>query len=256
MSQDVSNLDIYTISTEKDIATLLSTFNSQYIFDIIQDHLRNKFDNTFFLTKPNVVMSFEQTFKNLEDQFPMDRNNILDTRYTTYMQIIEILLNEYKFSIRTDDNFQPYTVAYYMYDFFVSNFARYIAIFFANYLYQERTNIYNYFNLEEFKKNKDSTTIYGKKIYNDTTLAVINANLIYILDNMASFDITFETIIKYIYKDPAIENCLLSCISPIEDFYKNFYCAAFKDKSLRPLYITYTRLEFQKMQGLSIIKGE
>lgn len=245
-----NNLDIYTITNEKELATLLATFDSQYIFDIIKDQLDNKFNNTFFLAKPNAIVSFEQTFKNLLEQYPMDKENILDTRETTYRQIIQILLDEYRFSFREDDNFNAYTLSYYMYDFFISNFSRYIALFFANYLYAEKDSIYSYFKLDESKKNKDSTTIYGKKLYNDTTLAIISANLVYILDNMASFDITFENILRYVYTDPSIINCLLNYIAPMEDFYKNFYCSVFKDKNTRPSYITFTRLEFQKMQEI------
>ena len=249
MSQIINNSDAYTLTTEKELAVLLSTFNSQYIFDVVTDHLTNKYESTFNLTKPNVVESFEQTFQNLAAQFPMDKENILETREETYRYIIDILLKEYGFVLREDINLNSHTLAFYMYDFFVANFSRYISVFFANYMYQEKTGIYNYFRLEDRKKEKDSSTIYAKKNYtNDVILGVISANMVYILDNMAGFDITFEHIIRYVYKDETIVNYLLNYIAPTRDFYKEFYCSVFRNKDIRPDYITYTRLEFGKMQ--------
>ena len=93
MSQYLNNSDAYTLITEKELAVLLSTFNSQYIFDITVDKLKDKYNSSFNLTKPNVVESFEQTFKNLLNQYPMDRENILDTREEVYKEIIRIEFN-------------------------------------------------------------------------------------------------------------------------------------------------------------------
>ena len=249
MSQYINSSDIYTLTTEKELAVLLSTFNSQYIFDIISDQLKDKYNSSFNLTKPNVVESFEQTFKNLALQFPMDRENILDTREEVYREITDIILKEYGFVLKEDVNLDSYTLALYVYDFFVANFSKYISVFFASYMYQEKNGIYSYFRLEDHKKDKDSSTIYGKKTYsNDIVLGVISANLIYILDNMASFDITFEHILRYVYKDDTIINYILNYIAPTKDFYKEFYCEVFRNKDIRPIYITYTSLEFGKMQ--------
>lgn len=248
MSQYLNNSDAYTLITEKELAVLLSTFNSQYIFDITVDKLKDKYNSSFNLTKPNVVESFEQTFKNLLNQYPMDRENILDTREEVYKEIINIIINEYGFILREDDNLNNYTLALYVYDFFVANFAKYISLFFANYLYNEKNNIYSYFRLEERKKEKDSSTIYGKKTYTtDIVLGVISANIVYILDNIMGFDITFEHILRYVYKDEVIVNYLLTYISPTRDFYKEFYCEVFRNKDIRPIYITHTSLEFGKL---------
>lgn len=249
MSQYLNNSDAYTLITEKELAVLLSSFNSQYIFDITKDKLQDKYNSSFNLTKPNAVESFEQTFKNLLVQYPMDRENILDTREEVYREMTNIILNEYGFVLRDDINLNSYTLALYVYDFFVANFAKYISLFFANYLYQEKNSIYSYFRLEERKKDKDSSTIYGKKTYaNDVVLGVISANIVYILDNIISFDITFEHILRYVYKDDTIVNYLLNYISPTRDFYKEFYCEAFRNKDIRPMYITHTSLEFGKLQ--------
>ena len=248
MSQYLNNSDAYTLITEKELAVLLSTFNSQYIFDITVDKLKDKYNSSFNLSKPNVVESFEQTLKNLLNQYPMDRENILDTREEVYKEIINIIINEYGFILREDDNLNNYTLALYVYDFFVANFAKYISLFFANYLYNEKNSIYSYFRLEERKKEKDSSTIYGKKTYTtDIVLGVISANIVYILDNIMGFDITFEHILRYVYKDEVIVNYLLTYISPTRDFYKEFYCEVFRNKDIRPIYITHTSLEFGKL---------
>lgn len=249
--QPFINDDDYSVVTQNELSTILATFDSAYIFSVIQDNLKLKYDNSFIgILIPNVVGSFEKTFQNLLEVYPMDHDNIYEVRDQTYDRIIEILCNEYKLSLNINqiDNVDKYTLAYWMYDMLVSNFSNYITTFFSRYIIQEKENLYNYFNLDAVKKNKDSSTIYGKKAYNDLKLAIINSHLLNILTAIQAFDITFEQICETVYADKNIISLLINTLLPTVDFYKTFYCEALRNADIVPIFITNIRLEIQKNQ--------
>ena len=94
--------ELYRISNEFNITRLLNNFDSQYIFDIIEDKLEN-IDYSATLLDSNIVASFEENFKMMIDQFPGDGQNIKMIREQTYTEIINILCN--KFNLRFNNNF-------------------------------------------------------------------------------------------------------------------------------------------------------
>lgn len=251
MSQVINNSIGYNTVTENELAVLLASFETSYIYNVINDNITHRYDAMFVdIVKPNAVNAFELNFKNLLEQFPMDKENIKFVRSNTYEEIIQLLCKAGGLAISPnyetmDDH---YTAAYYLYDLIVSNFTNNITQFFCNYIYREKTNLYNYFNLDYMKKNKDSATLYGKKVYEDPKIAVINANLVYILDQMQAFDISFNDICTVLYPDPNVVNMLTTNFVPQVDFYKTFYCEPFRNPNLAAMFITAIRLEIQRRQ--------
>ena len=63
MSQILTNSLEYTITSENEIASILSKFNSEYLLDVIRNNLANKYVQHPSVLAPNIVGSFEQTFK-------------------------------------------------------------------------------------------------------------------------------------------------------------------------------------------------
>lgn len=251
MSQKIENSADYSIVTQTQLATVLATFESSYIYSIIKDNLAMRFDNNFIsIQKPNVVSALEETFINLKEIYPMDHDNIEAVRQETYEEIIKILANEYqlKLSLEYEMLNDKYPLAFYMYDLLVANFSNYITLFFSNYIFREKDALYDYFKLENYKKNKDSSTIYGKKVYGDPKIAIINANLIYILESMQAFDISMENICTVVYPDPNVTTMFNLYLIPQIDFYKTFYCEVIRNKIIAPLFYTTIRLEIQRRQ--------
>lgn len=251
MSQVLSNSLGYNTVTENELAVLLASFETSYIYSVIQDNINHRFDTMFIdIVKPNAVAAFEANFKNLREQYPMDVENIKYVRDNTYEEIIEILCKNG--GLVPTENYSTledkYAAAYYLYDLIVSNFSNNITEFFSNYIHREKNSLYNYFNLDSVKKNKDSATLYGKKAYEDTKMAIINANLVYILNQMQAFDITFRDICTVIYPDPNVVDLLVNNFVPQIDFYKTFYCEPLRNPNLSSLFITSIRLEIQKRQ--------
>ena len=245
MSQFISNFLTYNINTEGEVARILSHFNSEFIFDVIRDNLAQRYNYTP-IAAPNIVTSFEQNFKLIKENYQTDFDKIDSVRLETYREIIKIICNEYKLQFVDMDNLDYYSAAFYLYDFLVSNFSNYLAFFFANFIYKERNSIYESLDLNNLKKNKDSSTLYGKKVYKDVKLAVISANLDYIIDNVCNYDISLNTILEFIYPDKNIVNYIGSIIYPLEDFYKTNYVSMILGPS-RAVSLANIKFEMHKI---------
>ena len=251
MSVNINISKDYNIMTQNELNTVLASFESEFIFSVIKDNLAMKYNDAFInIVKPNVVSAFENTFNNLKEIYPMDHDNIMNVRQQTYEEIVDILCAEYNLSKGDcyDDLLDKYTLTYYLYDFLVANFTNNIVEFFSNYIFREKDAIYDYFNLDQFKKNRDSSTLYGRKAYTDMKLAIINANLVNILTSMQSFDISLNDIYTLTYKDPHVVGMFRQNISDNGDFYKSYYCNVIRDQNLAPIFYTSIRLEIQKDQ--------
>lgn len=253
MSNFTANSNMYNINTENEVAVILSHFESNFIFDIIKDNLQKKY-NYNYISAANIAASFEQNFKNIKTMYNSseDVNQIENVRISTYKEIINIICTEYQLQFNDSGDLDYYTAAYYLYDFLVSNFSKNMISFFANYIYKERNSIYEILNLNNMKKNKDSSTLYGKKMYKDIKLAVINANLEYVMDNICVYDISLQNILSTVYTDKNIIIYLNNIISPIYDFFKLSYVPVMQSQ-LKPIVLSNIRFEIQK---LSIIEDE
>ena len=84
----------YEISNEFNITELLGHFDSNFIFDIITDKLDNM-EYSSVLPEPNVVMSYEENFKIMNDAYPGDSQNIRMIRTQVYTDIINILCKRF-----------------------------------------------------------------------------------------------------------------------------------------------------------------
>ena len=244
MSSFNANNQMYNISTENEVASILSHFNSDYIISIVEYNFQNRLSDNILPT-PNIVTSFEQNFKEIKDNYTANLPEVEKVRLETYKEIIDTICREYHVSFMYNDDIDMYSAGYYIYDFFIANFYKYMVLFLSNYIYKERNGIYDSMELHEFKKNKDSSTIYGKKIYKDIKLAVINANLDYVLNNMRTFDIDISCILYGIY-DKNVAGFILSIIQFDYDFYKVAYMDIL-NTDYKSNLITSIRLEIQKM---------
>lgn len=251
MSGFIAANNIYNITTENEISVLLSHFDSQYIMDVIKHNIQNKFTQYQVLGgMPNIIGGYETYFKqNLLDIFTSqeDQERILITREETYKEIINILCTEHYMQFNNNtENTDYYSIAFYLYSFLVSDFTNNVINFFTNFIIKEKNTLYDSLQLNTLKRSKDSTTIYNKKLYKNSKLAIINANLDYVLDNICGYDISLSNILSYIYKDVNMIKFIETSILPIHDFYKNFYVPLLKG-TLRPIILTEIRLRIQSL---------
>lgn len=241
-NQYISNSDIYQVNAERDVTIILSKFNTNYIYDCIENALAAKNNAEFIIPNPNLVRSLEDNFIIMQQNFPDDRANILECREETYMEIIQYLCGKFNLSFTPNDKVDLYSAAYYLYDFLVGNYLNYLTLFFGKFILQEKNNLYKSLNLDRFKKNTNIN--YGKKIIKDPMISVIIVQISYIIDQLMSYDFSFDNIVKLVYDNNDIARFITTLFNDNEYFY-NFYKNDISNLFIRPNIITMIRLFIQ-----------
>lgn len=243
------NSRVFDIAAEGELANILSHFNTEYIYSSLKTNIAqrtNKHSN--IIQMPNFVAAIEQDFAYLNNTYKSESSDIMQTRIETYKNIIDILCKEYNLTFNDDGNIDYYSAAFCLYDFLVCNFDTYVINFYTNFIIQEVNSLYDLMGLGTIKKNKDTSSMYAKKMYEDPKLAAIASNLASVLYQMSGIDIPFFTILSYTVIDPQ-KNFLYYIVSPNGDFFKEVYSAYILNEVALPLNVTNIRLELQKRCG-------
>ena len=220
MSSFNSNLE-YDIISDAEVTNILSHFDPDEILGFVEDNLARK--HMFYPNNPlNFVSSLETNFSFVYMNFPTEKDRVDGMRDYTYKAIIDKICTYYNLEF-VDNGQDYYTIAFYMYEFFISQFSSNVIKLFANYIIKEKDYIYNYIGLMDLKKNKDISTTYSKKIHKDLKLAIINANLEYVVDSICLFDIPFESILDLVFTDKNIKELLSSSVIPRGDIFKEHF---------------------------------
>lgn len=223
MSGFIANNNTYNIATENEATIILSRFNDEYIFNIIEENLENRFRYYYDMPLPNIVHSLEQNYKNMLAMFPQNTEEIQIRRIQNYKKIIDILCNKHNLIFVDSQEMDYFSIAAYLYDFLISNFKNYLVMFFTNYIDREKNNLYTSLDLQNLKKNKDISTLHAKKTYKNQKLAIINSNIEFVIKSISVQDIDFKTVLDHIYYDKNISKYIITCISPEIDFFSNIY---------------------------------
>ena len=239
----------YEIRNEYNLTEILGRFDSNYIFDIINDKLNNiNYYNT--LQEPNVVISFEENFKLMNDNFPGDSDNIRIIREQVYTDIINILCQFYNLQFNEDDDtIDRFTLVYYLYDFLVSEKTIIMVNFYTSFIVNNKDSLVRILNLDEYKKSRESAAIYGKRMYNNNEYGVISANMTKVINHIATLDISLLNIFQSTYTDPMVVELLDRAIMDKGNFFNDHYNAAIQQPDVLPIIITNIRLELQKIVG-------
>ena len=233
MNPLLMNSGDYNIEAENACASLLSQFNSNFIFDICTRALEVK-DAPMIIESPNIVNSAEITFNDLKQQFPVDVENIMVVRNRTHLEIIDRLCTYYHAQFIDPGEEYHFILAKNMYYFLACGYVRCLIKFMSAHIYKNRMELYDVLNMNEAKKNKDTSTIYNKKIYkNDSKLALIIANLHEVINYVLGMDISFEEILKYIFMDDDMVDLIYSSFKFQFEFF-DYYKATMNREVYRP----------------------
>lgn len=241
---------IYDIKTESDTSMVINYFDIEFILDIVQDNLYRRIQ-IHQPGLPNILSAIEQNYKIACDNAVASGNDVdslSQSREEIYLSIINTVANHSNISIESSyiDANNLYQAAYLIYDIFVANYKKNIIAFFSNYIMNESDAIYKGLNLEEFKKNKDSSTMYGKALYEDPKIAIINANIEYVLYNMGTFSIPFEYIIRYLYGDINAD-FILPIIYNNGDFFKEDFHSCIMNPMYKNILVTDIRFMIHQL---------
>lgn len=230
----MNNTIIAGIRSDNALATILSNFETEYIVNMTKDSINMRFRpyETSLPSLYSIETAFQSVINNT-DSANIDK--VMEAREQTYLEIINEICNYYGLEFNRDFNTDIYSSAFWLYDFFVSNFTTHFFNFLQNYITINKTHLYHYLGLEN-KKDKDSSSIYAKKLIDDTKLAMLHANLGVVLDNIFVFDISYEDLLNYSLGNNADLKSFLYNI--VKDVNGNI----FKEK-YAPLYYTPYRTD-------------
>lgn len=246
MSSFNANSQMYNVVTENELSEVLSHYNSEFIFSIVDEAMKKRFLTVPLTAVPNVVGAWEQNFKAIMATYGSESHaEVMRVRNETYDEIIEMICKEFGLNFTIDDSIDKFSAAFHLYNLFVCNFTENLVEFFANFIYKERSSLYESLGLAELKKNKDSSTIYGKKVFKDIKIAIINANIDMVLTQICAMDIPFYSIISLICgNNSELKKYYLSIISADTDFFTKAYVPSMNSE-IRPELITSIRFRLQ-----------
>lgn len=237
----------YNIKAENELAVILANFDTNYIMNVMEDILESNSEYFDVISKANMVNSFEDNFKQLLMDFPEDKTNILDIRESTYENMIVIMARHFDFEFLQTEDMDSFSIARLLYDFFIANMNIYLIQFLTDIIIKENQNIYNALNMDKYKKDKDITTIYNKKIFDNPNLVTICSHIDEVLDLLCGMDFQMEQILNVVYSNNInLIMVFTEHIRPNVDFFKSCYCKFIKNPVINPLIITYLKLEIQR----------
>ena len=245
--QLAQNQTINNVNTDYAIANILNQLSFDYIYHIVNDSLNMKF-RPYSAPMPSIPYSLEQNFKMQLDAVPSSRDDILQKREEVNITIIKILCDYYNLSYNASDD--VYSDAFYLYKFLVSDFTNTVVLFYVNYIIQEKKHIYENLNLQDAKKNKDSSYTYSKKLYSNNIIAAIHSNIIPIVKDIATYNISLQDVIdvRYMGDEQNTAYHLNSIISDNGYFYDYIRSFVTSDTTMADV-INCIKLQLQTVTG-------
>lgn len=244
-----NSAELYRINNERNIGEILAHFDYNYIMHTLEDKLSN-INYASSLIEPNFVGSFEANFKMMNEEYPGDSQNIRTVRDEAYREIIDILCKKFNLQFNTvDDTIDVYTAAYYLYDFLVCNRNEIMVNFFTAFIVNNKEKLYEMLNIEDLRKNKDSSSVYSKRVYSDPKYAIISANIPKVINYIQTLDIRLVNIFQSVYLDPTLVQFLDNAFADKGNFFRDQYCSAINNIEISPIIITNIRLALQKIVG-------
>lgn len=233
------NNEMFNLVRENELADILSHYNSEYVFSVVQDALQRRY-TVNVVAIPNVVNAWEQNFKAIIDQYgPSVVQEVTRVRNETYREIINIICREFKLNFTVAD-VDIFSAAYKIYQLFVCDFSELIVSFLSRYIYKERNSIYESMGLSELKKNKDSGNIYSKKVFKDSRIAIINSYIDTVIENLSALEFDFYTIINYAITSKELAQYYIDLVSSSGDFFRDIIIPVLHS-NIRPIIITNIR---------------
>lgn len=235
-----------SIDTDMAIGTILSNFDSAWVMHTIQDSLNMKF-RPFNDPMPNFADILNRQFNITVEASPDYAEKVEDVRKETFIEIIQCICSYYGLVFTESfDNISPeelYGIVHNLYDIFISRFTDYMVNFFTNYIIDNMNSIYTYlYNDETVKKPKEKDIPQG--FYLDPKFMLIHANLNKVILNMASYDISFDTLLQY-FTDPNIAQRLSVLLQDTGDIYKYHYAIYLQDERYMASLLTCIKLALQ-----------
>lgn len=235
----IQNEAIAGINTDYEVSTILGNFSEELIFNTIQTSLEQRF-RPFGLRAPNYPEILYSQFETTKLHSTGHDEVIDNKRDEVMMQIINIICEYYNFQIiDTIPEEQLYSIAYYMYQIFCSEFTQRMVNFFIGYIIQNEESLAS----SLLSDDASVRTSYAKKIYDNQTQMIILDNMAKVIDMISGLDIDFRTLVMHL-SDNNIADLITTYIDQCGDTYKNHYVYFLLNQSTRSEMLVSIRLGY------------
>ena len=250
------NDKIYENQANDQLAVILAQFDSNYIMDIMDDTINGILVSFDTMPRPNIVLGFEQNFKELLSIYPFEEDNVNQCRRETYDTIIKNICSKFNIHYVENEDVDKYSLARWMYDFYVANFSKYFINFYCRYLLNNKEDICSQFVTDQ--QAKDISSIYSNYAFGeDKDMVTIAANLPTILKTLSNMPIADGVIYRYAYPE-GMESVVyllessLSSLTPIFEIYNRILF----NEDMYGTVITQIRIAIQKSIKLDEVPQE
>ena len=245
----ISNNVDFGIVSDSEILSIITNFSDDMIMDVMHRNSENKF-RPYQHYVGNLVGAIENSFKVNQENYPQFTAEMMDRRNEIYFNILTTLCSSHGLMLNINENTDLYSLAFVLYDFTISKFTINMINFFANYIIKETSELYNYLNLRDLKKNKDNSSSYSKKLFkNNSKLATIHANLDYVIDCICGFDIDLNTLIEVSTMDKNITSFISSNVGEVTRLFRLLFVPYINDPRYRAIIITLVRMRLQELEA-------
>lgn len=240
----------YDIISTAEVSSIIDKYSPEMLNISLNGVLQTK-ETYHNIPIGNMIEAFEHNFKRDLERIPQYQADMLERRAELYTSITEKVCAAHNMTFNVDPNMDIYSASYYIYDFLVSHYYQFCIEFFSTFLSAEAESICK---MLEDSGIQISAHQYAKKRYGGkySSIGVIHTHLNEVLDMLASFDISFETIIRTEIKDPATANFMLTALTDNGDFFKDFYMRTISGSN-RAEAVTNIRFKLMPVMGMDMI---
>lgn len=213
----------YEVASFAEVASIINHFTPEMIEDIIDKAIANNEIN-YSQSLPNIPQAIEATYKQQMERLPQFSADMIAQKTSLYYSIIEKLTRCFGLQYTGGETTDVYSAVYWLYDFLISKFDKYMIEYLSNYIMRESDMFYQMLVTKEDRKD---TSSYTRRVFKGDNLAigVIHANLEWCLDNMLQFDIELNDIITTSFgpQYKPFADFLNSIIGDRGDFFRRIY---------------------------------
>lgn len=240
----------YEVSSFAEVSSIIHHFTPEMVNDVLVKAIETREVN-FIGSKPNIPEALEANYRKQLEEYPQMSQEINSAKTEIYEYVISLLCNSFQLNFIGDESIDRYSAAFWLYDFLVSKFDKYLIEFLSSYIIRESDTFYQMLVTKEDRKD---TTAYTRRVFKGDALAIgmIHANLEWVVDNMLAFDCDLPDIITTSFGPQwvSVSNFLNTIVVDSGDFFKRIYVPFILQN--KALILTSIKFALQNRVGVDI----
>ena len=232
------NFAVAGLNTDYEISTILGNFSEDYIYSIIKSSLDYRF-RPYGLRSPDYPTILKNQFENIRLHSTGHDDEIRDKEIETYNNIIGTITEYYNLSVINEiPDELLYSITYYLYQIFDSEFSDRMINMFSDYIIRYNTSL-----VANLQKTNTTKTNYSSKLYSNPNYITIYDNMSDVLDMITGLDIDLDSLIIML-SDQQIANLICTYIVDNGDIYKDHYASFIVNQVTSTDVLSAVRLSF------------